>query len=294
MKNIAIIGVGKIASKYLLGLEKSFFNLVCLIDINKSPSGHHYFSSYPLYQSLDDALKHHQIDYVLISTPPHTHEKLVKTALNFNLNVLVEKLITLNLESFNELTRIASNMGLKLITLYHWQYGDEIKFLKPYFNNNLKQVNINVFDPYCNNDQVDIDYLKMGGALIDSLPNVLSYLSLFINLKDLNFKGREDFLNNNQIVKTKLIYNYNNILINIKVDWTKNKNLKETKLQYIDGTSVYINHSIPLIETSNKPINLSNENRLEKHYLNLLTTNFDNYNYQNMNLIHQLIFKQIK
>lgn len=295
MKNIAIIGLGNIANKYLKGLDNSKFNLVCTIDKASNPKGLEYFLKYPLYQSLNEAVKMHQIDYLLISTPPKTHEEIILEALNLRINVLVEKIITLSKENYDNVINNALNNNLELITLYHWQYGDEALVINNYLNKNIKSITTNIYEPYCSKDgNMNEEYLNLGGPIIDSLPNVLSFYSLFLKLNSFKFiekTNKKDI--NNHLVHSKLKYLNNNIEITINIDWTKNHNLKETTIIYDDLTKTIINHTTPKIITKDKVINFNNENRLEKHYINLFK-NITANKLDNTNNIHYMLFDQIK
>lgn len=295
MKNIAIIGIGNIASKYLKGLALAKYNLVCTIDKDSKPKGLIYFKNYPLYQTLEEAVSKHKIDYLLISTPPSTHEAIILKALNLGLNVLVEKIITLSKENYDLVIKKALNKDLELITLYHWQYGDEAININKYLKKDIKKITTNVYDPYCSKENLlKREYLNLGGPIIDSLPNVLSFYSLFLKLN--NFKLietiKQNDLNNN-LIYAQLKYLSDAIEITINIDWTKNKNLKETIVTYNDLTKTIINHSIPTISSEDLLIHYHNENRLETHYINLFE-NIHTNNKDNMNNIHMMLFNQIK
>ncbi|MBG0763178.1 Gfo/Idh/MocA family oxidoreductase [Acholeplasma laidlawii] len=297
MRNIALVGVGNISNKYLSGLSKSSFNLVCLVDINTSPIGIKYYKDYPLYKTIKEATSHHKLDYVLISTPPNTHDVLIKEALDQNINVLVEKLISTNINTYQALIDLARRKGLVLETLYHWQFGDEVPLVKSLITKSIKEIVIHGEDPYCDmNGHVKSSYLNLGGALIDSLPNVLSFLSLIININQLEFKGRTDIKDSvsKQIVQTNLTYNVGDTIIKIHINWLSHKNHKETTILFDDDTSIYINHSIPLVKTESLTINLSNENRLETHYLNLFGSYESRKHHElHMHLIHKFLIDQI-
>ena len=138
------------------------------------------------------------------------------------------------------------------------------------------------------------EYLNLGGPIIDSLPNVLSFYSLFLKLNSFKFiekTNKKDI--NNHLVHSKLKYLNNNIEITINIDWTKNHNLKETTIIYDDLTKTIINHTAPKIITKDKVINFNNENRLEKHYINLFK-NITANKLDNTNNIHQMLFDQLK
>src|SRR5690606_14573332 len=133
-------------------------------------------------------------------------------------------------------------------------------------------------------------------ALLDSLPNVLSFLSLIIDINKLEFKDRTYIKDNlsKQIVQTNLTYNVGDTNIKIHINWLRHKNHKETTILFEDDTSIYINHSIPLVKTETLSSNLSNENRVEAHYLNLFRSFDSRSNHQlQMHHIHKFLIYQI-
>jgi|SRR5690554_5064081 len=298
MNNIALIGVGNVSKNYLKGLNMSQYNLVCVIDVLNEPAGIKNFKNYPIYKSITEAQNNHKIDYVLISTPPITHEKLVMEALNLNVNVLVEKLVTLNNKNYNNITSLADVKALKLITLYHWQHGNESYQVNNYLNENINSITTKIYETYCNNNNtLKKEYYSLGGAIIDSLPNVLSFYALFLNLDKLTFIKRIDTkdLKTETIIKTLIKYNYFNAEINVLIDWTKNKNYKTTKITLDNNETILVDHSKEVIKTMNNKNDFSTKNRLETHYLNLFTKlNVEKYNFKNMENIHKLLFEQIK
>lgn len=80
------------------------------------------------YQDLFDL----NLDAVVVSTPPKTHYQITKECLNNELNVLVEKPMTLNSAESIELIRIAEEKGLKLMVGHTFEYNSAVRKLKNY------------------------------------------------------------------------------------------------------------------------------------------------------------------
>jgi predicted dehydrogenase len=75
------------------------------------------------YTDINDMLANETIDGVIVATPHATHYGLVKTALEHNLHVMVEKPMVLHANEARELVDIAKERGVELIVGYPWHYN---------------------------------------------------------------------------------------------------------------------------------------------------------------------------
>ena len=71
-----------------------------------------------IYSSLEEALKIHDVDLVIITTPNHLHGQQARMALEHSCHVLVEKPFTLNSEEAEALVDLA-NAQNKQLCVYH-------------------------------------------------------------------------------------------------------------------------------------------------------------------------------
>ena len=71
-----------------------------------------------IYSSLEEALKIHDVDLVIITTPNHLHSQQARVALEHSCHVLVEKPFTLNSEEAEALVNLA-NAQNKQLCVYH-------------------------------------------------------------------------------------------------------------------------------------------------------------------------------
>ena len=74
------------------------------------------------------------IQAVVIATPPATHYPIAKNCLEHNLNVLVEKPLTLKSEHAEELIKVANEKGLTLMVGHTFEYNSAIHALKKYID----------------------------------------------------------------------------------------------------------------------------------------------------------------
>ncbi len=74
------------------------------------------------------------LDAVVISTPPKTHYKVAKDCLLHDLNVLVEKPLTLNSHDGEELVQIADDRQLTLMVGHTFEYNSAVAAMKKYID----------------------------------------------------------------------------------------------------------------------------------------------------------------
>jgi predicted dehydrogenase len=72
------------------------------------------------------------IQAVVVATPPATHYPIAKDCLEHNLNVLVEKPLTLKSEHAEELINLAEEKGLTLMVGHTFEYNSAVHALKKY------------------------------------------------------------------------------------------------------------------------------------------------------------------
>ncbi len=292
--NVILIGLGLIATKYVKGLKQANISVCGLVDQNDSPEARRYFLSVPFYQDLNDAPLE-GIDAVIISTPPKTHYHLIKQALNLNLNVLVEKPGFLNSEEMNELLEISLKRKLKLMTMLHWMYAKENIFVANYIKdlNQIKRIDIYIHEPYAYQKDIESQYIHMGGPYLDGHVNILSFLSLFLDLNKLMLADKFERLSSSyqQIVQSQLIYLYQGIEININYDWTLNKKTKISKIELKDGSTIIVNHSLQQVDHHVTIFKQFEMDRLTSHYRQLFSHIFRNYNQDKTIIIHKKLFE---
>jgi predicted dehydrogenase len=74
------------------------------------------------------------LDAVVIATPPITHYPVAKNCLEHNLNVLIEKPLTLKSEHAEELIRLANEKCLTLMVGHTFEYNSAVHALKKYID----------------------------------------------------------------------------------------------------------------------------------------------------------------
>lgn len=297
MKNVGIIGLGTITQYYLEGLNDStYLNLIAVCDTLKNPVSKEIFKDYPFYLDYKEMIEKENLDYIIISTPPKSHFEIAKYALEHNVNVMVEKPATSNLEDLVYLMDLAQSKNLIFEVMYHWQNGSEvIKFNELYDKTKITEINTQVLDPYSNDGiTINDDKVKLLGTWVDSGVNILSMIKMWLPFNDITIKN----LKTKKCEKTQLpIYIdiellIDNVKTNINIDWTIHKNKKESFVIY-DNKKIIIDHSNQTIidQGQNKIIELNDMIRLRRHYYNYFT-NYKEITNSNMTyLIHKVLFE---
>lgn len=294
MENLCLIGLGTITKRYLKGLAECDKKIVAVCDSNKNAVSRMFYSDYPYYEDYKKMLDENFIDGAIISTPPKSHFEIASYCLENNVNVIIEKPVTLCMEEFDILCNKAKQTGHYFKTLFHWQGGIETHtFGKEYDISKISKIKVNICDPYSDDGEtINIGRRPLCGAWIDSGVNALSMIKIWLPFKK------------TEIISTKVekcketglpIYVSVNLLIDgveteITVDWTKHYDRKESFVTLGDKT-VYINHSAQSITDGENTTQYGRIERLDEHYYNLFS-NLDNIdNLEQSRLIHKLLFE---
>lgn len=293
-RRACLIGLGLITEHYLTGLSKSEFLHICAVsDLNENAAGRKHYSTLPFYSDYKVMLSEQAPDYVIISTPPQTHYKIASYCLSNNINIIIEKPVTLCMEDFNALQVLAKNNNLVFRTLFHWHGGIETRaFTQDYNASQIKEIKVNVFDPYCTDGIIKPDRRPLMGAWIDSGVNILSMIRLWLPFDSLEVisvcsdRCKETGLP--VFVNAKLIID--KIPVEITIDWCKGINQKESYITLGEKT-LYINHSAQTIQTHQGSVDYSRMPRLDEHY-NCLFTNMDqSSNADFSHSVHKALFE---
>lgn len=83
-----------------------------------------------VYSSLEEALKIHDVDLVVITTPNHLHASQAKLALEHSCHVLVEKPFTLDSEAAEALVDLAKTQNKQLCVYHNRRFDGDFLTLK--------------------------------------------------------------------------------------------------------------------------------------------------------------------
>lgn len=125
-----LIGAGAIGAVRCSALQQSkLCDLVAISDLDQdrakavAPNTRYHADSANLFSDAE-------VDAVIISTPPHTHEALVTEALNAGKHVLLEKPMAPTIEACRRMTNTASATGKLLTVGYNHRYFEAAKVVR--------------------------------------------------------------------------------------------------------------------------------------------------------------------
>ncbi len=297
---IAIIGLGQIASSYHNALESlNKYNLVAVCDLNPYAVSKEKYRDYPFYTNYMDMIKNHQIDIIIISTPPITHTKIALDVMSHQINVLLEKPGLLNLIELTQLLQSANKNNVKIDTIFHWQHANEVLFIKKYYPNIKKATYIKteIYDPYTINKKfIKKEKIPLHGAWFDSGVNALSMMSLFIDINDYTMDKKVNFIDpkSNLPYYANRTYKQKNLYYSILVNWRYHKNYKRTRIK-LDDKMIKIIHHLEEVYENNHLIYKSNEReRLSSHYHNYFKDfKLESVSNHHFELIHRKLIEGI-
>jgi predicted dehydrogenase len=130
LMRFGLIGAGAIGAIRCSALQQSkLCELVAINDLDEgrakavAPNARFHAKSTSLF---GDA----EVDAVIISTPPHTHEELVTAALQAGKHVLLEKPMAPTIGACRRMTKIASETGKLLTVGYNHRYFEAAKLVR--------------------------------------------------------------------------------------------------------------------------------------------------------------------
>lgn len=288
--NVGIIGIGRIASKYINPIKgDKKFNLLALCDIKESVKEISQENNTLFYTDYKEMLLNEEIDLVVITTPPTTHFEIAKHCLHNKKNVILEKPAVLNMDELNTLFQISKENKVTFDVIFHWMHGNEVLYFKEKIQEfgEIKGMELSVYDPYTDDSlRIKDEYIGLSGSWYDSGINCLSFLSLFVDVCKLHLEKKEYIMDekSNQDIYSEHMYRMDDRQFSIKVDWRYNNNHKFTKI-FFHKDVMYMDHSSQSIYINNKLlVNLNNGDRLENHYKNYFAT------YDAKSISHDAIF----
>ncbi len=294
MKKFCLIGLGTITKRYLKGISESGICLLAVSDIDENAVSREYYSKYPFYSDYKEMISREHPDGVIISTPPKTHFEIASYCLDNNVNVIIEKPVTLCIKEFDIICKKAEEKGLYFKTLFHWQGGIETRaFAEEYDINLISKIKVNVCDPYSNDGEtINPDRRCLCGTWIDSGVNILSMIKMWFP-----FEKTEIISTKTQKCKESglPIYASVNLMIDgveaeITVDWTKHRDQKESFVTVGDKT-VYINHSAQSITDGKNTTEYGRMERLDEHYYSQFCSINNIENTEQSRQIHKLLLE---
>jgi NDP-hexose-3-ketoreductase len=203
---IGVLGCADIAQRFILPAlnQSNLFKLVGVSSRSKSKADFFSkaFNTKPFYSY--ESLIEEDLDAIYIPLPNSMHYEWIKRALDKDLNVLVEKSMTCNLEESKELNQLAKNKNLILLENFQFRFHSQLKFIQNQINEDrigeIKLLRSSFgFPPF--KDKNNIRYQKAlgGGALLDAGAYTIKIAQIFLG-QDLYVDSANLIKPNNQEV----------------------------------------------------------------------------------------------
>lgn len=297
MLKVGLIGLGEIAKHHKLGLEKSaVLELVSVCDRNPKAAARNLFPGLPFYTDSHEMIEREPLDIVVIATPPETHTSLIQDCISHGIFALSEKPLD---TSWDNCLKLLPNINKSFDIIYHWMFSQEVLWFKRCIRlRKIQKIVIAVSDPYADaNGNIDPEKRALGGSWIDSGVNVLSMLSLWVDIrriKSLDICHERDascgIPYHTQAVSKE--GDLPEIVLDIR--WDCGVNFKQTRIVTEKHTYI-LNHTQQAVFRDDEEIFRDNSiSRLDRHYYNFYTLYPSSLiPGKTSTRIHELIFKNL-
>lgn len=135
---VAVIGVGLIGPRHAQTvLESTEATLTAIVD--PAPAGQKFASSIsiPYYSSIEELIQSpHRPDGAIVCTPNHTHVNLASKLASNRIHVLVEKPISIDIESGQDLISVAKTNNVHLLVGHHRRFNPYVTAAKQIVQSN--------------------------------------------------------------------------------------------------------------------------------------------------------------
>lgn len=223
---VGIVGYGNIANRrHIPSYKKDSRSEITAItgpnlNMAQQVAKRHSIPNY--YNNLEKMLKL-DLDIISICTPPGTHSKISKIALENGCNVLVEKPMAMNIKEADEMDVTSKKYGIKLCIAHNFLFSQSMqKVLCMLKNDELGEIqDISAIQMSSTKRDLPVWYPFLPGKLFfDEIPHMIYTINQFIpslNIKDIrkvslskNYPADNiyiDFSPSNTMCSLKMIFN---------------------------------------------------------------------------------------
>jgi predicted dehydrogenase len=242
-----LIGLGVISKYFVSALEKNPQTKLVAVSA-RSAQSRKFFEKKGIngYKDYRQLLINPLIDVVIVATPNHTHNEIIRTALLARKHVVCEKPLALNTKDAKKLIVLAKNQKLLLFTIFHRRYNKELIHL---FNNTKLRKKIrSIYARYLEYIPDHSDSAKWlydtnksgGGCVIDNGINVIDVIRKLvgdITLENVHL-GMKGVGSVRHDANAMLTYNFCGGKAHIELDWYYKGEVKDIVLYLSDGSVI--------------------------------------------------------
>ncbi len=191
---VAVIGCGIWGKNLVRNFNNlGVLDLVCDLDKENLNTIKNDYIDIETTNNLDEVLLSNDINMVVIATPSHTHYPLVKTALEYDKHVYVEKPIATTAKEAFELKQLAEKKGLVLMVGHLLLYHPAVNRLRGLIKDEcLGKIK------YIQSDRLNINYFRNDRSVMwDLAPHDLSMISYVLDKNPLEVVSARGCATNN-------------------------------------------------------------------------------------------------
>lgn len=300
-KKLAIVGLGHISKYYALPLSTNpNFELSAVCDSNPNAISRSYYNDVPFFKHYKDLMTVETLHSVIIATPASTHFLIASFFLSHKISVILEKPATLSQPHLEALYQLASDHGVRVDVLLHWEYGDEVKALETYKEEltDIRKVQISIKDPNLEKSKtIKKEKRSYDGTWLDSGINALSMIYVLLPSAHIEHKSSKFHYDSLMERSYHSTHQFKTCKAKVKVDiaWTKRTNYKVTKV-WTNKRVFVIDHTKERILRNGKIVYRSNStDRMQTHYTNMFAMLGNLKSNDSMvKRMHQLFFQASK
>lgn len=227
MINIGIIGCGNWARTVIDNIKKnsnySLSFIVCRNRKNKKINS----NDLPTYNSIEEALDNEVPNALYLAGDPNTYYNIVKIAFKYNINCIIEKPLSINLNDCNKLNNLKNINKIQIYLNLPNLYDLKFKKLKDIiFKKRIQKINIIEGDNGPIRKTID--------PILDWGTHPVSTIFYLFYLENVEFEKKTIILsrNNSQKKICKLIFKSKNIKIKILTGNFLKKRVRKLKVHY--------------------------------------------------------------
>jgi predicted dehydrogenase len=224
-------------------LIRNFFtnndcDLIAVADLNEDRL-RHFQNMYPSLRITQDYhdLFQMELDAVVVATPPATHYRIAKECLTNGLHALVEKPLTLESETAQELIDIAESKNLKLMVGHTFEYNAAVRKIKEIVDSGeLGRIY------YINSVRVNLGLFQNGlNVLWDLAPHDISIIRYILGCDPIsvNANGYDCIFPSKHDVAYVTAEFPNRIMAHIHVSWLDPNKVRRTTIVGSEKMLVY-------------------------------------------------------
>ena len=256
MLNLLLVGYGKMGNIHARSVMESKNAKLCgIVDPNFNDDLKNIYDV-RVYNNIDKVKLDEGIDGVIISSTTNSHYSVAKRIINYNIPILVEKPLSINLKEVMNITQECLEKKIVLQAGFIEIYNPVVDYLKKNKLKNIEEVKI------CRHSEPSEENRNLENVLYDLAIHDISVFDFLYTLDNININGSKTETHKNKISNAEVDFTANNIRVNLSVSNRSKNKIRNWKIK--TDTDLYevdfLNKNI-LIKSKNNNTQLLNLNK---------------------------------